>query len=80
MSTKNISLSLTTQALKEMNSALSECSAALNQVKINAGQKDAEYEKKLAEAQNKIDILTQSSQNAIENINELASKIDKVLS
>ena len=80
MSTKNISLSLTTQALKEMNSALSECSAVLNQVKINAGQKDAEYEKKLAEAQNKIDILTQSSQNAIENINELASKIDKVLS
>ena len=80
MSAKNISLTLTSQALKELNSALSDCSAALNEKKINAGQKDAEYEKKLALAQQKVDLLTQSSQNAIANINELTAKLDKALS
>lgn len=79
MSNKNISLPLTTQALKELNSALSECSSALNIIKINAETKDASYKQKLSEAQNKIDILTQSSKNAIENINELTAKIDRVL-
>ena len=80
MSGKNISLIKTTEALKELASALSDCSAAVSEQQINAGQKEADYEKKLTEAQNKIDMLTQTSQNAIDNINELASKIDKVLS
>lgn len=79
MSGKNILLAKTTDALKDLTSALSDCSAALSLQKINAGQKDAQYQAKLIEAQNKIEMLTQSSQNAIANINELSAKIDKVL-
>ena len=80
MSNKNISLAMTTQALKDLTSALSECSAVIGERQICAEQKDKEYQKKLSEAQQKIDLLTQCSQNAIENINELAAKLDKVLS
>lgn len=79
MSGKNILLAKTTDALKDLASALSDCSAALSLQQINTGQKDASYQAKLADAQAKIDMLTQSSQNAIANINELSSKIDKVL-
>ncbi len=79
MSGKNILLVKTTEALKNLTSSLSECSAALNIQRINAGQKDADWQAKLAEAQTKIEMLTQSSQNAIANINELSAKIDKVL-
>ena len=79
MSSKNISLTKTAEALKELTSALSDCSAAISEQQINAGQKDADFQKKLAEAQAKIDMLTQSSQNTIANINELTAKIDKVL-
>jgi len=79
MSGKNISLIKTTEALKELASALSDCSAAVSEQQINAGQKDADFQKKLAEAQAQIDMLTQSSQNAVANINELAAKIDRVL-
>ena len=80
MSNKNISLSLTSQALKELGSALSECSLVLNEKKINAEQKEEVYRNKLTKAQEKIDMLTQCSQNAIANINELTIKLDKVLS
>lgn len=79
MSSKNISLTKTAEALKELTSALSDCSAAVSEQQINAGQKDADFQKKLADAQAKIDMLTQSSQNTIANINELTAKIDKVL-
>ena len=79
MSTKNISLAKTATALKDISGALSACSAILNEKKINAGQKDAVYRQNLAQAQAKIDILVQSSQNTIENINDLAAKIDRVL-
>lgn len=79
MSGKNILLAKTTDALRDLAGALSDCSAALSLQKINAGQKDAQYQAKLTEAQNKIEMLTQSSQNAIANINELSAKIDKVL-
>ena len=80
MSNKNISLTLTMQALKDLTSALSECSAEIGEQRINAEQKNKEYQKKLDEAQQKINLLAQSSQNAIENMNELAAKLDKVLS
>ena len=80
MSSKNISLERTRQALKSLNSALSECSSLLNEKQLSAEQKDAEYRRQLDVAQKKIDILKQSSQNAIANINELAAKLDKVLS
>lgn len=79
MSSKNISLPLTLQALKNLGSALSECSAALNEQKINAEQKDAACQAQLDNAQYKIDILRQSAQNTVANINELAAKLDKVL-
>ena len=79
MSGKNISLSQTQQALKELSSALSDCSAVLNEKKINAEQKDADYQAQLSKAQQKIEMLSQSSQNAINNINELTAKLDKVL-
>jgi len=52
----------------------------LNEKQLSAEQKDAEYRRQLDVAQKKIDILKQSSQNAIANINELAAKLDKVLS
>ena len=79
MSGKNILLAKTTDALKNLASALSDCSSALSMQQINAGQKDATYQAKLTDAQAKIDMLTQSSQNTIANINELSAKIDKVL-
>ena len=79
MTPKNISLEQTMTALKELTGALSACSAVLNEKKINAGEKDAAYQRDLQNAQEKIDILAQSFQNAIANINELTAKIDKVL-
>lgn len=79
MSSKNISLSQTNLAFKELSGALSECSRILNEKKINAEQKDVTYKKQLENAQQKIDMLRQSSQNAINNINELAAKLDKAL-
>lgn len=79
MSTKNISLEQTSVAIQELVSALSACSAALNEKQINAGEKEVAYQQKLHKSQEKIDILMQSSQNVIANINELADKIDKVL-
>lgn len=69
----------TSAALQELVSALSACSAVSNEKQINAGAKEAEYQQKLQNAQEKIDMLTQSSQNVIANINELTAKIDKVL-
>ena len=80
MSSKTISLEQTRLALKSLASALSECSAALNEKKILAEEKSTQYRQQLDAAQQKISLLTQSSQNAIANINELAAKLDKVLS
>ena len=80
MSTKNISLERTSAALQELVGALSACSAISNEKQINAGIKESEYQQKLQNAQEKITMLTQSSQNVIANINELTAKIDKVLS
>jgi hypothetical protein len=79
MSAKNISLEKTSAAIRELMSALSACSAVLNEKKINADAKEAEYQQKIQLAQNKIDMLKQSSQNTIACIDELAAKIDKVL-
>ena len=58
MTSKNISLEQTSAALRELTSALSDCSAILNEKQINAGEKEAEYQKKLQIAQNKIDMRT----------------------
>ena len=80
MSSKNISLALTNQALQDLTGALSECSAVVGEQQINAGQKDQDYHKKIEEAQQKIELLTQSSQDAIEHIRHLAAKLDKVIS
>jgi len=79
MNSKNITLEKTTLALKELNSALSECSSALNERQINANQKDEAHAKQLNDAEKKIDLLKQSSMNTLNNINELVSKLDKVL-
>ena len=79
MSIKNISLEKTMAALGELKSALSACSAVLNEKQITADAKNAEYQQKLQFSQDKINMLEQSSQNAIANINELVAKIDKVL-
>ncbi len=79
MSAKNISLPKTMAALKDLSASLSACSAVVGEKKINADQKDTVYQNRLSSAQQRIDILMQSSQNAIDNINELAAKIDKVL-
>ena len=79
MNGKNISLTQTTIALKELGSALSDCTEILNEKKINADNKNIEYENKLNEAQRKIEILTQGSQNTIDNINNLVAKLDEVL-
>lgn len=79
MSAKNISIPKTIAALKDLSASLSACSAVVGEKKINADQKDAAYQNRLSLAQQKIDMLMQSSQNTIENINNLAAKIDKVL-
>ncbi len=78
MSSKNISLAKTAEALKELNSALSACSQLAGEKLINAEQRNNEQQKQLDTAQKKIEMLTACSQNAVANINELVAKLDKV--
>ena len=79
MDSKNITLEKTIIALKELNSALSECSSILSEKQINAEQQGNEHKKLLDDANKKIELLKQGSKNTIDNINELVVKLDKVL-
>ena len=78
MSSKNISLVKTAEALKELNSALSAYSQLAGEKLINAEQRNNEQQKQLDTAQKKIEMLMACSQNAVANINELVAKLDKV--
>ena len=79
MTEKNTDLPETSAALAGLSSALQNLSLVLSSKKTELTQREEKHNDALKDSETRLDILKQSSQKIINNIDAVMSRLDKVL-
>lgn len=79
MTEKNSELPLTNSALESLHQALDKLNGVLNDKSQQIVQSQKLYKKELDEREKQLNLLKSSSQNIMNNINSVISRLDKVL-
>ncbi len=79
MTEKNSELPLTNSALESLHQALDKLNGVLNDKSQQIEQSQKLYKKELDEREKQLNLLKSSSQNIMNNINSVISRLDKVL-
>lgn len=79
MAEKNSELPLTNSALESLHQALDKLNGVLNDKSQQIEQSQKLYKKELDEREKQLNLLKSSSQNIMNNINSVISRLDKVL-
>lgn len=79
MTEKNSELPLTNSALEGLHQALDTLNSVLCDKSQQIAQSQKFYKKELDEREKQLNLLKTSSQNIMDNINSVISRLDKVL-